>query len=74
VKEKSVIQHYNLLPDKMQQNALYVFIVTNVKRQNISPVIFSFFFHIGAGNFLLLLFFLAYLLSQIPVSGYSKLS
>jgi len=33
----------------MQQNALYVFIVTKVNRQNISPEIFSFIFQVGAG-------------------------
>jgi len=55
----SVIYHYNLLPDKMQQNALYIFIVTKFNRPNIPPVIYSFFSHIGAGNFMLFLLSLA---------------
>jgi hypothetical protein len=45
-----------LLPDKVQQNALYVFIVTKVNRKNISNTIVFFFFHVGAGNIVISLF------------------
>jgi hypothetical protein len=58
LKENSVVQHYNLLPDKTYKNALLVFPVTKANKQIISLVIF-FFIHIGASNFVLLFFFLA---------------
>jgi len=38
----SVIQHCNLLKDKMFQDARYVFIVTKVNREHISTVNVSF--------------------------------
>jgi hypothetical protein len=48
--------------------------VRKIERQDISPVIFSFFLHTGAGNIVLILFSLAQRASCNKVTSYLKMN